>query len=160
MAARNSSGSGSRPTTRCAVSRHPASRRDALRDGRPGSGDDPLPPHRLGAGDHRHVAPRAKRETAWAQIVADQLGCDIDEVEVLHNDTSRRTIPADDFFTGVFETALEDGEVLTEVRVPKLAGSTGWAYLKAHRRAQDWATGSPRSCTGTTAPSHEPRSAW
>ena len=100
------------------------------------------------------------RETAWAQIVADQLGCDIDEVEVLHNDTSRRTIPADDFFTGVFETALEDGEVLTEVRVPKLAGSTGWAYLKAHRRAQDWATGSPRSCTGTTAPSHEPRSAW
>jgi len=51
-----------------------------------------------------------------------------------------RTIPADDFFTGVFETALEEGEVLTEVRVPKLSGSTGWAYLKAHRRAQDWAT--------------------
>lgn len=51
-----------------------------------------------------------------------------------------RTIAADAFFTGVFETALEEGEVLTEVRVPKLAGSTGWAYLKAHRRAQDWAT--------------------
>ena len=27
-------------------------------------------------------------ETAWAQIVADQLGCDIDEVEVLHGDTA------------------------------------------------------------------------
>jgi carbon-monoxide dehydrogenase large subunit len=27
-------------------------------------------------------------ETAWAQIVADQLGCDIDAVEVLHGDTS------------------------------------------------------------------------
>ena len=27
-------------------------------------------------------------ETAWAQIVADQLGCAIDEVEVLHGDTS------------------------------------------------------------------------
>lgn len=51
-----------------------------------------------------------------------------------------RTISADDFFTGVFETALAEGEVLVEVRVPKLAGSTGWAYVKAHRRAQDWAT--------------------
>ena len=27
-------------------------------------------------------------ETAWAQIVADQLGCEIDAVEVLHGDTS------------------------------------------------------------------------
>ena len=27
-------------------------------------------------------------ETSWAQIVADQLGCDIDAVEVLHGDTS------------------------------------------------------------------------
>jgi len=27
-------------------------------------------------------------ETAWAQIVADQLGCDLDAVEVLHGDTS------------------------------------------------------------------------
>jgi carbon-monoxide dehydrogenase medium subunit len=39
----------------------------------------------------------------------------------------------------VFETALEPGELLVEVRVPKLSGA-GWAYLKAHRRAQDWAT--------------------
>jgi carbon-monoxide dehydrogenase large subunit len=27
-------------------------------------------------------------ETAWAQIAADRLGCDVDEVEVLHGDTS------------------------------------------------------------------------
>ena len=51
-----------------------------------------------------------------------------------------RVIPVDEFFTGVFETALAPDEVLVEVRVPKLAGSTGCAYLKAHRRAQDWAT--------------------
>jgi carbon-monoxide dehydrogenase medium subunit len=51
-----------------------------------------------------------------------------------------RVIRATDFFTGVFETALEPEEVLVEARVPKLAGSTGWAYVKAHRRAQDWAT--------------------
>ena len=51
-----------------------------------------------------------------------------------------RVIAADAFFTDVFETALEPGEVLVEVRVPKLTGSTGSAYVKAHRRAQDWAT--------------------
>ena len=51
-----------------------------------------------------------------------------------------RVILASDFFTGVFETALAPDEVLVEARVPKLGASTGWAYLKANRRAQDWAT--------------------
>lgn len=51
-----------------------------------------------------------------------------------------RTIPVGDFFTGVFQTALGPDEVLVEARVPKLAASTGWAYVKANRRAQDWAT--------------------
>jgi len=51
-----------------------------------------------------------------------------------------RTVAAADFFTGVFETAVGPGELLTEIRVPKLGDSTGWAYLKYHRRAQDWAT--------------------
>jgi aerobic carbon-monoxide dehydrogenase medium subunit len=51
-----------------------------------------------------------------------------------------RVIRATDFFTGVFETALGEDEVLVEARVPKLAASTGWAYVKAQRRAQDWAT--------------------
>ncbi len=32
--------------------------------------------------------------------------------------TDRREIPADDFFTGMFETSLEDGELITEVRFP------------------------------------------
>ena len=30
--------------------------------------------------------------------------------------------------------------MLTEIRVPKLGDSPGWAYLKSNRRAQDWAT--------------------
>lgn len=51
-----------------------------------------------------------------------------------------RVVAATDFFTGVFTTAIGPGEMLTEVRVPKLGDSTGWAYLKANRRAQDWAT--------------------
>ena len=36
-------------------------------------------------------------------------------------------------------TALEDQEVVTEVRVPKLGPNTGWAYKKFSRRSQDWA---------------------
>jgi aerobic carbon-monoxide dehydrogenase medium subunit len=51
--------------------------------------------------------------------------------------SSGRTIPAGDFFQGVFTTALEPTEVLTEIRVPK--GDGGWSYQKFHPRAQDWA---------------------
>lgn len=38
--------------------------------------------------------------------------------------TNKRRIEADDFFTGLFETALQDGEIITEVSfpVPKRAG--------------------------------------
>ncbi|MFL2770969.1 MAG: FAD binding domain-containing protein [Rhodospirillaceae bacterium] len=32
--------------------------------------------------------------------------------------TNNRAIPADDFFTGMFETALEDGEIITKVVFP------------------------------------------
>ncbi len=41
--------------------------------------------------------------------------------------TDRRTIAADDFFTGLFETALEPGEIVTAIRFP-----LGWTlrYLK------------------------------
>ncbi|WP_323671124.1 xanthine dehydrogenase family protein subunit M [Candidatus Poriferisodalis multihospitum] len=49
-----------------------------------------------------------------------------------------REISADDFFTGYFESALADDEMLTEIRVPKAPGS-GWNYQKFNRRAQDWA---------------------
>jgi carbon-monoxide dehydrogenase medium subunit len=38
--------------------------------------------------------------------------------------TNKRKIAADDFFTGMFETALEDGEIITTVEfpIPKRAG--------------------------------------
>ncbi len=49
-----------------------------------------------------------------------------------------RTIPAGEFFQGLFTSALAPNEVLTEVRVPRTEGR-GWSYLKFHRRAQDWA---------------------
>src|SRR6266540_1410244 len=59
---------------------------------------------------------------------------------VLQGADGERTVPAGEFFRGVFETALGPQDVLTEIRVPKL-GPSGWSYLKFTRRAQDWATG-------------------
>jgi carbon-monoxide dehydrogenase medium subunit len=49
-----------------------------------------------------------------------------------------RTVAADDFFTGYFETALEPDELLTAVRVPRAPGQP-WGYQKFTRRANDWA---------------------
>lgn len=48
-----------------------------------------------------------------------------------------REIAATDFFTGYFESALADDEMIVEVRVP--ASDAGWNYQKFNRRAQDWA---------------------
>ena len=61
------------------------------------------------------------------------------EVDIVGPDGSR-TVPAADFFRGVFETAAGPQDVVTEIRVPKLTGDHGWSYLKFRRRAQDWAT--------------------
>src|ERR687894_2466079 len=50
-----------------------------------------------------------------------------------------RTIQAADFFQDYLMTDLDEQEVITEVRVPKLGPNTGWAYKKFSRRSQDWA---------------------
>jgi carbon-monoxide dehydrogenase medium subunit len=57
---------------------------------------------------------------------------------VLRSSSGERTVPATEFFTGFLESALEPTELLTEIRVPKLAGA-GWGFEKFNRRAQDWA---------------------
>jgi carbon-monoxide dehydrogenase medium subunit len=49
-----------------------------------------------------------------------------------------RTIPATEFFTGYFETALGADEMLVELRVPR-TGARGAHYEKFTRRANDWA---------------------
>ena len=49
-----------------------------------------------------------------------------------------REIAAADFFEGFLTTSLAADEMLTEIRVPKMAGA-GWSFQKFNRRAQDWA---------------------
>ena len=48
------------------------------------------------------------------------------------------SVPARDFYTGFLECQVGPDELLTEVRVPKVA-SAGWSFQKFNRRAQDWA---------------------
>jgi carbon-monoxide dehydrogenase medium subunit len=64
----------------------------------------------------------------------------LDAEMVVRGADGERIVPASAFFTGVFQTAVGAGGVLTEIRVPKLGAGTGCAYLKLNRRAQDWAT--------------------
>ncbi len=52
--------------------------------------------------------------------------------------TGERSVAASDLFTGFLETAVGEDEVLTEVRVPRLAG-LGWSFQKFTQRACDWA---------------------
>lgn len=57
---------------------------------------------------------------------------------VAQGPSGRREIAAADFYQGFLETALNDDEMLTEIRVPKITGA-GWGFQKFNRRAQDWA---------------------
>jgi aerobic carbon-monoxide dehydrogenase medium subunit len=52
----------------------------------------------------------------------------------------QREIAASDFFVDYLTTALDPGEVLTGIRVPKLGSDWGYRYEKFHRTAQAWAT--------------------
>ena len=51
-----------------------------------------------------------------------------------------RVIPIDDFFVSLFETSLQKGEILTEIRIPSPPAHSGGAYLKLERKVGDFAT--------------------
>lgn len=58
---------------------------------------------------------------------------------VAESPRGRRTIPAVEFFTGIFTTALAPEEVLVEIRVPATSGRAGQAYLKFPHPASGFA---------------------
>jgi len=51
-----------------------------------------------------------------------------------------RTIAIDDFFLGLFSTALAPDEILTEIRVPMSPPKSSGAYEKLERKVGDFAT--------------------
>ncbi len=60
------------------------------------------------------------------------------EVEIAGPE-GRRTVQADDFFMGLFETALDPGDVLTAIRVPAATPETRVGFAEFARRHGDYA---------------------
>ncbi len=58
---------------------------------------------------------------------------------VVKGGSGDRTIPASDFFTGLFSTALSEGDMITEVRFPVPSDGSGSAYLKFLQPASRYA---------------------
>ncbi|OYO18239.1 FAD binding domain-containing protein [Enemella evansiae] len=104
--------------------------------------------------EHALVLHKAAVEVADAQIrhrgtlggalahadPAGDLGAPIlalDAELVITGTGGERRVPAAEFFTDLFETAVGDDELLTAIRIPK---HTGWgaAYLKFVRIAHQW----------------------
>jgi carbon-monoxide dehydrogenase medium subunit len=83
-------------------------------------------------GSIAHADPAAE----WC-LVAAALGAEM----VARSADGTRTISAQDFFRGVMTTALDEDELLTEVRLPILAADTRFGFYEFNRRAGDFALG-------------------
>jgi carbon-monoxide dehydrogenase medium subunit len=58
---------------------------------------------------------------------------------VIANATGQRTVAADEFFTGLFETALGFGDILTATRVPAATPQSRYGFAELARRHGDYA---------------------
>ncbi|MDH5421791.1 MAG: xanthine dehydrogenase family protein subunit M, partial [Acidimicrobiia bacterium] len=54
--------------------------------------------------------------------------------------SGQRVIPIGEFVVDFFTNSLVEGEMVTEVRIPRPTGSAGGAYLKLERKIGDYAT--------------------
>jgi carbon-monoxide dehydrogenase medium subunit len=58
---------------------------------------------------------------------------------VARGQKGERTVPASQFYKGLYETALARNEILTEVRIPVPPARSGGAYVKLKRKTGDFA---------------------
>jgi carbon-monoxide dehydrogenase medium subunit len=68
-------------------------------------------------------------------LVAAALGAEM----VVRSVSGTRTIPVQDFFLGIMTTALNEDELLVEVRLPILPADTHCGFYEFNRRAGDFA---------------------
>ena len=62
------------------------------------------------------------------------------EITLTHS-RGERTLPLEQFFVDYYQTAIEPGEILTEIHVPPPQKKLGWAHIKFMPRSQeDFAT--------------------
>ncbi|WP_027793698.1 FAD binding domain-containing protein [Paraburkholderia acidipaludis] len=64
----------------------------------------------------------------------------LDAAFVLLGAAGERTVPADGFFVGTYETLLAPGEIMTAIRIPVPSLATGYCYAKLKRKTGDFAT--------------------
>jgi len=57
----------------------------------------------------------------------------------LRSRRGERWVPADEFFLGLFTTALEADEILVEAAIPPLPPRSGWSLQEVARRSHDFA---------------------
>lgn len=50
-----------------------------------------------------------------------------------------RRMPAGDFYTGLFVTALQPGDLLVDIAIPQPKPKSGWAFIEVARRHGDYA---------------------
>lgn len=58
---------------------------------------------------------------------------------VLRGAGGERVVPADGFFRGTYDTLLEPGEIMTQIRIPVPAAGSGYCYAKLKRKTGDFA---------------------
>jgi carbon-monoxide dehydrogenase medium subunit len=64
----------------------------------------------------------------------------LDAAFVLTGPKGQRTVPADGYFLGLYQTQLAADEILTQIRIPIPAAGSGWSYQKLKRKTGDFAT--------------------
>ncbi len=57
----------------------------------------------------------------------------------LRSAKGQRQLAAEDFFLGLFTTALQPDELLTEIALPPMPSRSGWAFVETARRHGDFA---------------------
>ena len=58
---------------------------------------------------------------------------------VLKSAEGERRVAAEDFFLGLYETAAQQNELLTEIRIPKAPAHQGWSFQETSTRKGDFA---------------------
>jgi len=81
-------------------------------------------------GSLAHADPAAELPAVMAALEANVI---------LQSAARERRLTAARFFTGLFATALEPGELLTAIEIPAMTGRAGWAFLEMARRHGDYA---------------------
>ena len=127
----------------------PACRRRELagrEGGHPGARRARRPDRRSGGAPPRHDRRLGRQQRSGRRLsggAASALGATII--------TNKRKIAADDFFTGLFETALEAGEIITKVELPDRRRRPATRSSATRPRAMRWSACSSPSAARTSA---------